>query len=54
MDIDRTPSTPDGNPEMADAAAAPAHPSEIQRLDYRPSAWAVPQVELDFSLGVNL
>jgi len=53
MDIARTPATPDGNPEMADAAVAPAHPVEIQRGDYRPFAWAVPQVELDFQLGLE-
>lgn len=53
MDIARTPATPDGNPEMADAAIAPAHPTEIFRSDYRPFAWSVPQVELDFQLGLE-
>ena len=53
MDIARTPATPDGNPEMADAATAPAHPADIKRSDYRPFAWAVPQVELEFALGLG-
>jgi len=54
MDIARTPATPDGNPEMADAAVQPAHPTMIRRADYRPFAWSVPQVELDFTLGLTL
>ncbi|OYX06992.1 MAG: aminopeptidase N, partial [Sphingomonadales bacterium 32-68-7] len=53
MDIARTPSTPDGNPEMADAAAEPKAPATIRREDYRPFPWAVPQVALDFTLGLT-
>ncbi|WP_133366042.1 aminopeptidase N [Qipengyuania sediminis] len=53
MDIARTPATPDGNPEMADAAPAPAAPPEIYRKDYRPFAWAVPATHLDFALGLE-
>ena len=33
MDIARTPSTPDGNPEMADAPPAPKQPPLIRRED---------------------
>jgi aminopeptidase N len=53
MDIARTPSTPDGNPEMADAAVAPAAPAEIFRKDYRPLPWLVPTTRLDFALGLE-
>ncbi|MBX9897882.1 MAG: aminopeptidase N [Qipengyuania sp.] len=53
MDIARTPSTPDGNPEMADAAVAPAAPPEIRREDYKPFPWLVPATHLDFALGLE-
>ncbi len=36
------------NPETA-----PAHPVLILREDYRPPAWLVPEVTLDFALGVE-
>ncbi len=41
------------NPETADAAVAPAHPRLILRKDYRPPAWLVPEVALDFALGLE-
>jgi len=53
MDIARTPSTPEGNPEMADAAHQPLEPATIRREDYRPFAWLVPEVALDFDLGLE-
>jgi aminopeptidase N len=57
MDIARTPSTPDGNPEMADAAPEPvkdrAEPPVIRREDYRPFDWLVPETRLDFALGLD-
>ena len=53
MDIARTPATPDGNPEMADAAVAPAAPPEIRREDYRPFPWRVPTTRLAFELGIE-
>ncbi|HSQ94501.1 MAG TPA: aminopeptidase N [Croceibacterium sp.] len=53
MDIDRTPATPDGNPPMADAAPQPKEPPLIRREDYRPFAWLVPEVTLDFRLGLT-
>ncbi|GAA0265281.1 aminopeptidase N [Alteraurantiacibacter aestuarii] len=53
MDIARTPSNPDGNPEMADAATGPKAPVTIRREDYRPFAWLVPEVALDFTLGLD-
>ncbi|MEO6041653.1 MAG: aminopeptidase N [Croceibacterium sp.] len=52
MDIARTPSTPDGNPEMADAPPEPKVPTLIRREDYQPFAWLVPEVSLDFALGL--
>ena len=54
MDIARTPATPDGNPEMADAAPAkPAEAPLIRREDYKPYPWRVPEVSLDFRLGLE-
>ncbi|MFK4004802.1 aminopeptidase N [Qipengyuania sp. NPDC077563] len=53
MDIARTPSTPDGNIEMADAAVEPKAPPEIRREDYTPFAWLVPATRLDFALGLE-
>ena len=53
MDIARTPSTPDGNPEMADAAPEPKEPLLIRREDYTPFAWLVPEVSLEFDLGLD-
>ncbi|WP_375291019.1 aminopeptidase N [Qipengyuania sp.] len=52
MDIARTPATPDGNPEMADA---PVHapPPEIRREDYQPCPWLVPSIRLEFELGIE-
>jgi aminopeptidase N len=53
MDIARTPATPDGNPKMADAAPEPKQPPLIRREDYRPFPWLVPEVNLDFRLGLT-
>ena len=53
MDIARTPSTPDGNPEMADAARQPKEPLLIRREDYAPFPWLVPEVALEFDLGLE-
>ena len=53
MDIARTPSTPDGNIEMADAAVEPKAPPEIRRENYTPFAWLVPATRLDFALGLE-
>ena len=53
MDIARTPSTPDGNPELADAAPEPHDPPTIRREDYRPFPWLVPEVSLRFDLGLD-
>ena len=53
MDIARTPSNPDGNIEMADAAGEPHSPPEIRREDYRPFPWLVPETRLEFELGLE-
>jgi aminopeptidase N len=53
MDIARTPSTPDGNPEMADAAPEPKEPLLIRREDYAPFPWLVPEIVLEFDLGIE-
>ncbi|MFM5906627.1 MAG: aminopeptidase N, partial [Novosphingobium sp.] len=52
MDMASRPSSPD-NSETADAATPPRMPAVIRREDYRPPAWLVPEVALDFTLGVN-
>ncbi len=53
MDIATTPTTPGGNPELADAAPTPHAPPVIRRDDYRPYPWAVPTTQLDFRLGLE-
>ncbi|OGS49275.1 MAG: aminopeptidase N [Erythrobacter sp. RIFCSPHIGHO2_12_FULL_63_10] len=53
MDIATTPTTPNGNPELADAAPTPHVPVEIRREDYQPFAWLVPEIELDFDLALD-
>ncbi len=53
MDIATTPTTPDGNPEIADAAPTPYEPPVIRREDYRPYPWLVPTTHLDFRLGLT-
>ena len=53
MDIARTPSATDSNPEMADAAAEPKAPPVFRREDYKPFAWLVPETQLAFELGLE-
>ena len=53
MDIATTPTTPDGNPQIADAAPTPHEPPVIRREDYTPFAWLVPTTQLDFRLGIE-
>jgi aminopeptidase N len=51
MDIASRPSAPTENPEIA--AAAPPPPATIRREDYRSPAWLVPEIALDFALGLD-
>lgn len=53
MDIATTPATPEGNPELADAARSPAEPPVIRREDYKPFPWLIPEIQLDFDLGTD-
>jgi len=53
MDIATTPTNPEGNPEMADAARTPHDPPVIRREDYKPFAWLLPETKLHFYLGVK-
>ena len=53
MDIATTPTNPEGNPELADAARTPHQPPVILREDYRPFGWLVPEVKLHFDLGIS-
>ena len=53
MDIATTPTNPDGNSEMADAAPTPKDPPLILREDYKPFAWLVPTTQLHFDLGIE-
>ena len=52
MDI-ATPPQPDGTTVLADAAPTPHEPPLIRREDYRPFGWLVPEVALDFDLGLD-
>src|SRR5690606_15230643 len=38
---------------MTDASSTPALPVTIHRGDYRPPEWQVPDVALDFALGID-
>ncbi|QUL37434.1 aminopeptidase N [Erythrobacter sp. JK5] len=53
MDIATTPTTPEGNPELADAARTPVDPPVIRREDYKPFPWLVPGIDLHFDLGLD-
>ena len=44
---------PAGAPVLPDAAPEPQEPAVIRREDYRPFAWKVPEIRLDFDLGVE-
>lgn len=41
------------NPHIADAAPEPQAPAIIRREDYAPFGWLVPEVHLDFDLGLE-
>ncbi|MXP48003.1 aminopeptidase N [Altererythrobacter luteolus] len=41
------------NPEMADAAPTPHEPPVIRREDYKPFPWLIPEIALDFDLGLS-
>ncbi|HKX79986.1 MAG TPA: aminopeptidase N, partial [Novosphingobium sp.] len=53
MDIASRPSEPATNPQIADAAPMPVAPPSIRREDYGPPAWLVPEIALDFTLGLD-
>ena len=53
MDIASRPSEPVENLQTADAAPMPQAPPVIRREHYRPPAWLVPEVALDFALGLD-
>ncbi|MFL0355319.1 aminopeptidase N [Erythrobacter sp. GH1-10] len=53
MDIATTPTNPEGNPDLADAAPNPHDPPVIRREDYKPYPWLVPNVRLAFDLGIE-
>jgi len=53
MDIAQRPSETVANLQTADAAASPQAPAVIRREDYCPPEWLVPQVHLDFALGLD-
>ena len=41
------------DPIIADAASNPHDPPTIRRADYQPFGWLVPEVALDFALGIE-
>ncbi|SFF85597.1 aminopeptidase N [Novosphingobium sp. CF614] len=53
MDIASRPAEPDENTQIADAAPPPQAPPVIHREDYLPPAWLVPEITLDFRLGID-
>lgn len=53
MDIASRPSEPAENSQMPDAAPPPVAPQVIRREDYAPPTWLVPEVALDFALGLE-
>ena len=53
MDIAANPTTPDGNPQLADAAPDPVEPKIIHRKDYAPYPWLVPATRMEFELGLE-
>ncbi|WP_394730177.1 aminopeptidase N [Altererythrobacter sp. GH1-8] len=53
MDIATTATTPEGNPELADAAPNPHDHPVIRREDYAPYPWLVPETRLEFDLGLD-
>ncbi|WP_427964071.1 aminopeptidase N [Altererythrobacter sp.] len=53
MDIASKSTTPEGDPQPADAAPAPHEPQIIHRSDYTPFPWLVPEIALDFDLGLD-
>ncbi|WP_260925631.1 aminopeptidase N [Novosphingobium sp. 9] len=52
MDIASRPSQPEDT-QVADAAPPPQTPAVIRREDYQPPAWLVPEIALDFALGLD-
>ncbi|MBS0482030.1 MAG: aminopeptidase N [Proteobacteria bacterium] len=52
MDIASRPTEPAISPPAAEAGG-PHEPATIRREDYRPPAWLVPQVALDFALALD-
>ncbi len=53
MDIASRPSQTAENSHAADAAVPPQAPATTRREDYRPPAWLVPTIALDFALGLE-
>ena len=53
MDIASRPAEPAENTQIADAAPPPAAPPVIRREDYLPPAWLIPEIALDFALGLD-
>ncbi|MCB2077508.1 MAG: aminopeptidase N, partial [Novosphingobium sp.] len=53
MDIASRPSEPVENEKIADAAPPPQAQPVINREDYRPPNWLVPEVRLSFRLGID-
>ena len=53
MDIANRPSGSLDNPQTADAAPPPGNPAVVRREDYRAPDWLVPEVALDFALGLD-
>ena len=53
MDIARTQPAAEENIQMVDAPPEPKEPQLVRREDYRPFPWLVPEVSLQFDLGIE-
>ncbi|MET0251956.1 MAG: M1 family aminopeptidase, partial [Novosphingobium sp.] len=52
-EVAQHPSSPPADVHTADAALQPQHPAVVLRKDYRPPDWLVPEIDLDFALGLE-
>ena len=52
-EVAQHPSSPPGNPQIADAATPPKAPATTSRKNYRAPPWLVPDIALDFALDLE-
>src|SRR5688500_7352516 len=52
-EVAQHPSTPPADREQPDVAPPPQHPAIVERKHYKPPEWLVPEIALDFALGLE-